>query len=199
MSTTEEVIANLNFLYLAYRTDKRFAKIRVKSLLIPGTGPLDPFDSPKLIIVGEAPGRTEVKRGKPFVGRSGALLDEFLDEFDMPREECYITNLVKYWPGPGNPDPSPEEMQAGVEYLRKEVSIVAGDCRIIVSLGRLAGAYIYGESNFSLGKMHGIMADLHNDFKLFPMYHPAWGLRAPANADVMRKDFARLRELMQND
>lgn len=195
-----EIIRDLNYLYSAYRMDSRFDAIRQNSDLVPGEGPMN--GHPFLIFVGEAPGKTEALQGRPFIGRAGGLLDKLIaEQLHLDRDDVYITNLVKYWPGQGNPDPSPEEMAAGLEYLRREITVVAGRCRLIVSLGRLAYQAItrplYGASwTHPIGKAHGTIVGLKGDFKLFPMYHPSWGLRGNTNREVMRRDFDKLRAMM---
>jgi uracil-DNA glycosylase family 4 len=193
-----DVIARLNFMYNAYRLDWRFDDIRNNSELVLGDGPLD--GNPELIFVGEAPGRTEAAQGRPFVGRSGQLLDSLIKEaLGFERIDVWVTNLVKYWPGDGNPDPGLTHMEAGLEYLRKEIQIISGQRRVIVPLGRLATSAIMKAAAsgppdvIPLGRSHGRMLPLKNGFRMFPMYHPAWALRGKLNEEVLRKDFDKLR------
>jgi len=67
---------------------------------IGGIGPLEP----DLMIVGEAPGKHEDEQGRPFVGPSGSILDDCLSKAGIRRNECYITNVVKYRPPMNNFD-----------------------------------------------------------------------------------------------
>ncbi|MEK7089694.1 MAG: uracil-DNA glycosylase, partial [Patescibacteria group bacterium] len=72
----------------------------------------------KVLFIGEAPGKTEDELRRPFVGRSGKLLDKMLNEIGMKREDVYITNIVKRRP-PENRDPLPEEIIAYKPYLTR--------------------------------------------------------------------------------
>jgi DNA polymerase len=83
--------------YKAYEELSSLAPLRAQSPLVRGDGPLNA----PVLIVGEAPGEQEVKQGRPFVGPSGRLLDELLDERGLPRWMCWVTNVVCYRP-PGN-------------------------------------------------------------------------------------------------
>src|SRR5882757_8539088 len=79
----------------SYERDGAFAHLRAHSRFVPGDGPLDA----RVMLIGEAPGRTENAEGRPFVGRAGALLDRMLEEYGgVRREYVYVTNIVKYRP-----------------------------------------------------------------------------------------------------
>lgn len=189
-----DIDAGLNFLYDQYRRNLAFRNIRDNSDLVPGDGPLD--GSPDLIIVGEAPGKTEAEWGVPFVGRSGKFLDELLLYINTERKRCYVTNLVKFWPGRGNPDPTPLEAKTSVSFLRREIKLVAGSCRTIVGLGRFANQAIFGDE-LALGSQHGKVLDLGTGFRLFVSYHPSWGVRGNTNHQVMLRDWKKLQEFME--
>lgn len=97
-------------------------------------------DAP-LMIIGEAPGANEEKTGRPFVGDSGDLLNEYLLEAGIdPLRHIYVTNLVKIRP-PNNRDPSFEEIQAFLPYLREQIDIVQP--RMILCMGRFSSTVIY--------------------------------------------------------
>lgn len=158
---------------------------------VPGDGSLNP----KLLVIGEAPGAQEDAKGSPFVGKSGRLLDQLLLLAGLFREEVWITNVVKYRP-PGNRTPDPDEVEAFLPLLRREVALVAGDAtRFAVGLGSTACRALTGES-ISVAKSHGSWVDLKAGWKLFVSYHPAAGLRSVTVRAEMRIDFVKLGRLL---
>src|SRR5688572_4927887 len=76
-----------------------------------------------LVFIGEAPGKNEDLKGEPFVGAAGKFLNEMLAMIGLGRSDIYITNIVKYRP-PNNRDPLPEEKQAFLPYLEKQLEII---------------------------------------------------------------------------
>jgi len=94
---------------------------------VPGAG----NQNADIIFVGEAPGKSEDLRGKPFVGTAGKKLDEALENSGLTRDQVYITNIVKCRP-PNNRDPKPEEIQACSPYLLQQLK--QGNFKIIVTL-----------------------------------------------------------------
>ena len=102
-----------------------------------GTG--DPHAS--LMIVGEAPGADEDRQGEPFVGRAGQLLNKILEAVHFAREEVYITNILKSRP-PNNRDPLPEEVEAHLPVLFKQIALVQP--KVILAVGKSAGNGLLG-------------------------------------------------------
>src|SRR5438128_522385 len=88
------------------------------------------------MIVGEAPGRTEIKQGSPFVGPSGARLNGELAGHGWTRDAIYITNAFKGDVGPGDPDPTDEQLNDHFEILIDEIGRVQP--KIIMAVGRFA-------------------------------------------------------------
>jgi DNA polymerase len=123
-----------------------------------------------VVFVGEAPGETEDLTGRPFVGRSGKLLERIMSEEGIKRSDVLITNTVKCRP-PGNRDPSKEEMDACRPFLEHELS----GRKVIVGLGKSACRILIGHE----GKMNEIV---NKEMKIniggteilfIPTYHPA--------------------------
>ena len=123
-----------------------------------------------VILVGEAPGENEDLQGRPFVGRSGKILDGMLAEEGLDRSMLLITNTVKCRP-PGNRDPTREEMAACRPFLDSELR----DARLVVGLGKSACRDLMGFE----GKMSEIVNVLTTirvdgkDVPFLPTYHPA--------------------------
>ncbi|HEX4104440.1 MAG TPA: uracil-DNA glycosylase, partial [Candidatus Paceibacterota bacterium] len=96
-----------------------------------------------VMFIGEAPGETEDRLKRPFVGRGGQLLDRMIESIGWKRADVYITNIVKRRP-PQNRDPLPEEIAAYTPYLTRQIQII--DPKVIVTLGRFAMNYFLPEA-----------------------------------------------------
>jgi DNA polymerase len=111
--------------------------VKGRSRIVNGTGPEDAT----LLIVGEGPGESEDREGEPFVGRSGAELDEKLRDHGIDRGAVRITNCVRCRP-PGNRDPTKEELENCRGYLEREIEIVDPD--LIVTVGKVPSEHLLG-------------------------------------------------------
>lgn len=149
-----------------------------------GYGP----DTADLVLVGEAPGDTEVLEGKPFVGRAGQLLNKVLEEVGIDRDACYITNAVNCRPVPHRA-PKAKEIAACRNRLIAEIRQRAP--RMVVALGNAAVQALMGRHN--MGDVHGTVnwcADV-NAF-VVPTYHPAAVLRSPGYYIDLIRDMQRV-------
>jgi len=108
------------------------ALVESRSRIVNGVGP----DDAALLFVGEAPGADEDEQGKPFVGRSGSVLDDALRDAGLARADVRITNCVRCRP-PENRDPHVEELDNCAEFLAREIEFVDPD--LIVTLGKVPG------------------------------------------------------------
>jgi len=162
----------LESLYNEYREEYRGKEIVV------GDGNTEA----QLFLIGEAPGRDEVKLSKPFVGMAGKNLTEFLNILGIDRKDIYISNAIKYRLSEVNPHSgrlvnrpaSTEEISANREYLLKEIEIVNPQC--IVTLGNVPLKSVTGNYSATIGTVHGEAAKiqvLNKKYILFPLYHPA--------------------------
>lgn len=127
-----------------------------------------------LVVIGEAPGRDEDKHGEPFVGRSGQLLDKILEAINFTRDEIYITNIMKSRP-PRNRDPEPEEIEAHIPILYKQIALIQP--KIMLCVGKVAANTLLDRRS-SLGSLR----EKEHDFYGIPVivtYHPAALLRNP--------------------
>ncbi len=148
-----------------------------------GVGALDA----DIMFVGEGPGENEDLTGEPFVGRAGKLLDHFLGAVGMDRRKnVYICNIVKCRP-PQNRDPKPEEEDACMPFLRKQIKII--EPKIIVCLGRIAACRLI-DPDYKVTRQHGQFIS-KGSFLMTATFHPAAILRNPNNrGDCMRDFFA---------
>ena len=125
-----------------------------------------------IMFIGEGPGEQEDLKGEPFVGPAGKLLDDMLSIIDLDRTNVYIANIVKCRP-PGNRDPQPEEQQACVEYLYRQMALVKP--KIIVCLGRIAATRLI-RPDFRITREHGTWTEA-NGVLFTAVYHPSALLR----------------------
>lgn len=153
---------------------------------MPGSG----SQNAEILIIGEGPGFNEDEQGLPFVGRSGKLLDELLAEVPLSRDDIFITNVVKCRP-PDNRDPLPDEVTACRPYLERQLELL--DPKVIVTLGRVSMLRYYPKGKIS--EDHGKILEWE-DRILFPLYHPAAGLRNPAIKRELQKDVLKLPEAL---
>ena len=143
-----------------------------------------------ILLIGEGPGENEDLQGQPFVGRSGKLLDQFLESIDLSREKnVYIANMVKCRP-PKNRDPKPEEQEACIGYLRRQAALLRP--KIIVCLGRIAAMRII-KPDFKITREHGQWFE-KNGFQMMAVYHPAALLRDPRRRPESFEDFKGLQQ-----
>jgi len=128
------------------------------------------------MIIGEAPGADEDRRGEPFVGKAGQLLTEMLRAVGLAREDVYIANILKCRP-PGNRDPQTEEVAACAGYLQRQVEMIAP--KLILAVGRIAAQNLL-QQNQPVGKLRGtIHAYGASGIPVVVTYHPAYLLRSP--------------------
>ncbi len=148
----------------------------------------------KIIFVGEGPGQKEDESGMPFVGRSGQLLDTFLNRVGLSREtNIYIANIVKCRP-PENRDPKPEEREACLPYLQEQFAMM--EPKLVVCLGRIA-AQVLISPTFKVTKEHGLWFE-KDGITYMGTYHPAALLRNPNDKPAAFEDYVSLREKARN-
>lgn len=138
------------------------------------------------MIVGEAPGAEEDKRGQPFVGRSGQVLREELRAVGIDPDECYITNTVKCRP-PENDKPKAGQIKACKKYLDAEIASVKPE--YVITLGSVPTKAVLKKAKIT--EVHGQVIDL-GAFKGMACFHPAYTLYDPSKLPVLKKDFKRI-------
>ncbi|MCQ2481030.1 MAG: uracil-DNA glycosylase [Clostridia bacterium] len=147
-------------------------------------------ENAEVLFVGEGPGANEDMQGKPFVGRSGQLLDKYLEYIDLYRDKnIYIANMVKCRP-PENRDPSDKEMDCCIEWLREQTRLMRP--KIIVCLGRISAQRLIGK-DFKVTQQHGQFIE-KGGILFMGTFHPAALLRNPNNKPLALDDFIALRD-----
>ena len=153
-----------------------------------------------LMVIGEGPGETEDKLGRPFVGRAGELLDKMLMSIELPREDVFICNTVKCRPTLdtghriANRAPTPDEMRNCRPYLDEQIAIIRP--RVILALGAPAAKSFMGE-RFSITKQRGQWFDGPSGIPVIATFHPAYILRQTGGAmdQVKRLVWADLKQV----
>lgn len=146
------------------------------------------------MIIGEAPGAEEDRRGEPFVGRAGKLLDEMLRAVGLDRGTVFITNILKCRP-PGNRDPAADEAAACRDYLERQIELIRP--RLILAVGRIAAQQLL-HTDSPLGRMRGRAHSLNNgQVPLVVTYHPAYLLRSPSQKRKVWEDLCLARQIVQ--
>lgn len=149
----------------------------------------------QIMFIGEAPGRIEDQTGRPFVGRAGRLLDQLLQSIGLERSAVFITSVIKHRP-PANRQPKPNEVKACSNWLRRQLFLIQP--KMVVTLGRFGLEFFMPKAKISL--IHGTIQEAYKyekQFTLFPLYHPAAGLRSTRNKETLFKDFKQLKKTIQ--
>lgn len=137
-----------------------------------------------IVLVGEAPGEQETIKRRPFVGKAGKNLDEFLETLRLERQDIYITNVVKFRPCKtnektgrvSNRPPNREEIELCKGLLYRELELIKP--KVVVSLGNTALRTLTQNGKDKIGDKHGKLINIaigegQCSLNLFPLYHPA--------------------------
>lgn len=158
-----------------------------RSNTVPGEG--NPRAS--LVFVGEAPGASEDRQGRPFVGRAGQLLTDIITKgMRLEREDVYICNVLKCRP-PENRTPNPEEVMFCEPYLLRQLAVIQP--KVICALGSVAAQTLL-KTNAPIFRLRGTWHDYHG-IPLRVTYHPAYLLRNPADKAKAWED---IQEIMRH-
>jgi DNA polymerase len=146
----------------------------------------------RVMFVGEAPGGDEDRVGRPFVGRAGQLLDRMLHAIGLDRQRVYIANVVP-WRPPGNRTPTPQEAQACLPFIRRQIELAGPE--ILVCLGGSATQTLLGLRDGitrARGSWYAYEREDGRTIRAIAMFHPAYLLRQPA---LKRQAWADMRAL----
>lgn len=147
----------------------------------------------RVMFVGEAPGRDEDLQGKPFVGRSGQLLDKMLKAIGLDRSGAYIANVVP-WRPPGNRTPTPQETEICKPFILRQIELVNPD--ILVFLGSASAKTLLGTQE-GIRKLRGRWMEFSTgsaEISCVATYHPAYLLRSPLEKRQTWQDFLSIKQ-----
>jgi len=150
----------------------------------------------KVMIVGEAPVRTEDKLQKPFAGRAGKLLDILLESINLNRSKVYITNVVNYRPDK-NRKPTADEINEFKKLLFRHIEIISPKC--ILLLGATAATAVLnhiGPLREARGKWKSVKI-IKSYFDILTTFHPAFLLRQPSKKKITLKDFLKIKKKLK--
>ncbi len=165
----------------------RECKAGKSGLPVPGEGNPDA----DIVFIGEAPGRTEAQTGRPFVGRSGAILRKLIRESGLTEKDVFITSPVKYLPDRGTP--TDRDIAHGRIHLEKQFDVI--EPKVIVLLGSVACRGVLKET-LPILKEHGRVIEKDGRHYLVTI-HPAAVLRFPKYKDIQLSDFRKLPGLIK--
>jgi DNA polymerase len=155
---------------------------------VPGEG----VASPKVMIIGEAPGAQEDSSGRPFVGRAGRYLDKWMEAIGLSRDrDLFIGNIIKCRP-PENRDPFLDEQEACLPYLERQVDLIRPYA--ILTVGRIATHILTGAEE-GIGRLHGRTYS-YRGIPLIPTYHPSGVLRNPQFRKPVWEDLKKLKRII---
>ncbi len=154
----------------------------------------------RVMFIGEAPGRDEDREGKPFVGRSGQLLDRMLAAIGLdrraagPERGAYITNVLP-WRPVDNRDPSTDEAEMLWAFLERHIALVSPE--VIVCLGKIPAATLLDHA-VAITRMRGrwLRPTRAGGRPVLLTLHPAYLLRQPAEKAKSWRDLLSLRAVL---
>lgn len=152
----------------------------------------------RVVLIGEAPGRDEDLEGRPFVGRSGKLLDRMLAAISLDRTSVYIANIVP-WRPPGNRTPTPQETAICLPFIQRQIELVNPD--ILVCLGNPSTQTLLGTKE-GITKTRGRWFKFHTgsrEIRAIPTYHPAFLLRSPLQKRFAWRDFLAIKNALASN
>lgn len=151
-----------------------------------------------VMIIGEAPGADEDRLGRPFVGRSGQLLERMLGAIGIDRSQAYITNIL-YWRPPGNRKPTTEEVAICLPFVLRHVALTAP--KVVVLCGGTSTSAVLGRQE-GITRLRGRWFDLkveglEKSVPALATYHPSFLLRAPARKGEAWRDMLALQSKLE--
>jgi uracil-DNA glycosylase len=155
----------------------------------------------KIMFIGEAPGEQEAKKGRPFIGASGRMLDELLKSIGLARESVYITNIVKDRP-PDNRDPRKDEIKLYTPFLERQIQIIQP--KVFATLGRFSMEYILTlfdspQKKEKITALHGKILEVTTPYgkaNVVPLFHPAVALYTASQKETLIEDFQTLKQFV---
>ena len=153
----------------------------------------------RVMLVGEAPGADEDRIGKPFMGRSGQLLDRMLAAIGLDRTQVYVANIVP-WRPPGNRTPTPQEIAICKPFIARQIELAAPE--FLLCLGGPATQNLLGVKDGILrtrGRWLPYKTEDGREIRALPTLHPAYLLRQPLQKRLGWRDFQALRRALDGN
>lgn len=189
MSSASHGCASLTELRELIGDCRRCDLASTRTTLVFGAG--DPHA--RVMIVGEAPGRSEDLQGEPFVGAAGKLLDELLEHAGLVRDEVYIANILKCRP-PGNRNPDRAEIDMCTPFLREQVRVISP--QVLVTLGNFATRFVL-KTDERITDLRGGTRRV-GPYTVLPVFHPAAAIYDRTKRQTLFEDFGALRTVLDS-
>jgi uracil-DNA glycosylase len=141
-------------------------------------------------VVGESPGPPDIDSGKPFMGPAGQMLERILSSIGLRREDCYLTNTVKYI-STGD-EMTPDVLAFFTPYLHRELAVVRPE--VVISFGNTPTRALL-RTKKPISQLRGEFHDYHG-MKLMPTFNPAYLLRDPSKKREVWEDMKKVRALL---
>jgi DNA polymerase len=178
-------------LQTAVKTCERCALSKTRTQTVFGVGK----STADLLVIGEAPGADEDRKGEPFVGKAGQLLNNMLLSIGLQRDDIYIANILKCRP-PNNRDPKPDEAAQCRAYLEQQIALVQP--KLILVVGRIAAQNLL-QTDLPLGRLRNQLHTMPvTQIPVYVTYHPAYLLRQPADKRKAWQDLLKTQELLNH-
>jgi uracil-DNA glycosylase len=150
----------------------------------------------RIMFVGEAPGREEDLEGRPFVGRSGKLLDRMIAAIGLDRGNAYIANVIP-WRPPGNRTPTPQETQICLPFIQRQIELINPD--VLVTLGNPSTQTLLSTRE-GIMKTRGRWFDYDTGTRVIralATFHPAYLLRSPSYKKMAWQDLRSIAKVLE--
>jgi len=190
MEKKEDPQVSLESFYQSMKNCKLCSLYKTRTNMVFGEG--DPHS--QLMLIGEAPGKDEDLRGKPFVGAAGKLLRESLKKEGIFDNKIYIANVIKCRP-PGNRDPQPEEISACLPYLREQIKTI--NPRIICTLGKFSTQVLLNTTQ-GITHLRGKVYQFNDSTAIIPTFHPAACIYRAHWKSVFQEDLKLIKRELDN-
>lgn len=158
-----------------------------RTLAVPGEG----NPQATIMFIGEAPGATEDKTGRPFVGAAGQFLDTMLADIGLRRADVFIGNIIRCRP-PDNRDPLRDEIDACHYWLRAQINILKP--KVVCTLGRFA-MHTLIDPDLQISRVHGTPVEKQG-ILFIPLYHPAAALHQQDLRNTLIADMRKVKTLL---
>ena len=166
---------------------RRCALCEGRTNAVPGFG----NPNARVMLVGEAPGKNEDLKGRPFVGAAGNYLTELLGFAGLSREDVFIANVLKCRP-PSNRNPHPDEIQVCTPFLRDQVRAIGPE--YLVTMGNFSTKFIL-KTEQGITNLRGIVQHTGR-FSVLPVFHPAAAIYDRSKRELLEADFRLLGTLL---
>ena len=186
------VFTDLKLMRDIARTCVRCDLAKTRTQVVFGDGPYLPPGEIGVMLVGEAPGEDEDKQGRPFVGRSGKLLNSLLEQAGLKRESVWVTNTNKCRPvliegkSVKNRAPTPPEQKACEIWWQNEIELLKP--QIVLCLGATAAKKILDNKNFMITKDRGKWFAGPKNTEVLVSFHPSYVMRQQGQALIEIKE-----------